>query len=179
MTKTSSICDMTAVALRAEIAAGHLSARDVTAAHLARIDACNAQVNAVVTVDAEGALARATQADARQAAGHPLGLLHGLPIVHKDSFLTAGLRTTYGSPLYRDFVPERDSLIVSRERAAGAITLGKTNLPEFGAGSQTFNPTAPTWAGHYAIRPRSATWWACGRRPVGSRNGRRPILSTR
>ncbi|KAG0926283.1 hypothetical protein G6F31_018440 [Rhizopus arrhizus] len=105
MTKTSSICDMTAVALRAEIAAGHLSARDVTAAHLARIDACNAQVNAVVTVDAEGALARATQADERQAAGHPLGLLHGLPIVHKDSFLTAGLRTTYAASARRGRLP--------------------------------------------------------------------------
>jgi amidase len=152
MTQTSSLCDLTAVALRAEIAAGHLSARDVTAAHLARIDACNAQVNAVVTVDAEGALARAAQADERQAAGHPLGLLHGLPIVHKDSFLTAGLRTTYGSPLYRDFVPERDSLIVSRERAAGAITLGKTNLPEFGAGSQTFNPVFGATRNPYDLR---------------------------
>ena len=104
MTQISSLCEMTAVALRADIAAGHVSARDVTAAHLARIDACNAHVNAVVTVDAEGALERALLADERQAAGHPLGLLHGLPIVHKDSFLTAGMRTTYGSPLYLSLI---------------------------------------------------------------------------
>lgn len=138
-TSTSTLCDLSAVALRDDIAAGRVSARDVMAAHLDRIAAWNPTVNAVVTLDAEGAMARAAQADAHQAAGRPLGLLHGLPIVHKDSFLTAGMRTTYGSPLYRDFVPDRDSLIVSRERAAGAITLGKTNLPEFGAGSQTFN----------------------------------------
>jgi len=136
---TSTLCDLSAVALRDDIAAGRVSARDVMAAHLDRIAAWNPAVNAVVTLDAEGAMARAAQADTHQAAGRPLGLLHGLPIVHKDSFLTAGMRTTYGSPLYRDFVPDRDSLIVSRERAAGAITLGKTNLPEFGAGSQTFN----------------------------------------
>lgn len=152
MTQNSSLCDMTAVALRADIAAGHVSARDVTAAHLARINACNPHVNAVVTVDAEGALARALLADERQAAGQPLGLLHGLPILHKDSFLTAGMRTTYGSPLYRDFVPDRDSLIVTRERAAGAITLGKTNLPEFGAGSQTFNPVFGATRNPYDLR---------------------------
>lgn len=139
MTFQSNLCDMTAVALRAEIAAGHLSAREIVAAHLQRIETWNPRINAIVTLDAEGALANAARADERQARGEILGLLHGLPVVHKDSFLTAGMRTTYGSPLYRDFVPERDSLIVSRQRAAGAITLGKTNLPEFGAGSQTFN----------------------------------------
>ncbi|WLW61965.1 amidase [Achromobacter aegrifaciens] len=139
MTIESTLCDMTAVALRGEIAVGHLSARELMAAHLRRIEAWNPRINAIVTLDAEAAMAGAARADERQAGGQVLGLLHGLPIVHKDSFLTAGMRTTYGSPLYRDFVPERDSLIVSRERAAGAITLGKTNLPEFGAGSQTFN----------------------------------------
>ncbi|QVQ29801.1 amidase [Achromobacter deleyi] len=146
------LCDLSAVALRNEIEAGHLSARDVMAAHLDRIAAWNPKVNAVVTLDAEGAMARAAQADEHQAAGRPLGLLHGLPIVHKDSFLTAGLRTTYGSPLYRDFVPDRDSLIVSRERAAGAITLGKTNLPEFGAGSQTFNTVFGATRNPYDLR---------------------------
>ncbi|MCW3151371.1 amidase [Achromobacter spanius] len=152
MSTPSSVCDLSAVAMRAEIAAGHLSAREVTAAHLARIDACNPHINAVVTLDAEGAMAHAALADERQANGHPLGLLHGLPIVHKDSFLTAGMRTTYGSPLYRDFVPERDSLIVTRERAAGAITLGKSNLPEFGAGSQTFNTVFGATRNPYNLR---------------------------
>ncbi|MCW0208106.1 MAG: amidase [Achromobacter sp.] len=152
MTIESTVCEMTATAMRAEIAAGHLSAREVVSAHLARIDAWNPHVNAVVTLDAEGALAAAARADERQAGGHPLDLLHGLPIVHKDSFLTAGMRTTYGSSLYRDFVPERDSLIVSRERAAGAITLGKTNLPEFGAGSQTFNTVFGATRNPYDLR---------------------------
>ena len=152
MTHSSSLCDLSAVALRAEIVAGKASARDVMAAHLARIDACNPQVNAIVTLDAEGAMARAALADEHQAHGGALGLLHGLPIVHKDSFLTAGMRTTYGSPLYRDFVPERDSLIVTRERAAGAITLGKSNLPEFGAGSQTFNAVFGATRNPYDLR---------------------------
>nr|WP_314363587.1 amidase [uncultured Achromobacter sp.] len=152
MTHSSSLCDLSAVALRAEIVAGKASARDVMAAHLARIDACNPQVNAIVTLDAEAAMARAALADEHQAHGGALGLLHGLPIVHKDSFLTAGMRTTYGSPLYRDFVPERDSLIVTRERAAGAITLGKSNLPEFGAGSQTFNAVFGATRNPYDLR---------------------------
>ena len=66
-------------------------------------------------------------------------MLHGLPVAHKDLVDTAGIRTTHGSPFYRDNVPTRDALIVTRIRAAGAITVGKTNTPEFGAGSQTFN----------------------------------------
>ena len=149
---SSPLYEMTAVALRAEMAAGHLSARDVMGSHLARIEACNAQINAIVTVDAEGAMARAAQADERQASGQPLGLLHGLPIVHKDSFLTAGMRTTFGSPHYRDFVPQQDSLIVTREQAAGAITVGKSNMPEFGAGSQTFNPVFGATRNPYDLR---------------------------
>ena len=69
----------------------------------------------------------------------PLGVLHGLPVAHKDLVETAGIRTTRGSPFYRDYVPTSDALIVTRMRAAGAITCGKTNTPELGAGSQTFN----------------------------------------
>ncbi|MEN4919248.1 amidase [Achromobacter spanius] len=168
-TPATTPCDLSAVALRDEIAAGRLSAREVMAAHLDRIAAWNPKVNAVVTLDAEGALASAAQADAHQAAGRPLGLLHGLPIVHKDSFLTAGLRTTYGSPLYRDFVPDRDSLIVSRERAAGAITLGKTNLPEFGAGSQTFNTVFGATRNPYDLRMTAG----------GSSGGAAAALATR
>ncbi|MDF3837609.1 amidase [Cupriavidus basilensis] len=139
MTSKQPLCHLSAMALRTEIGAGRVSATEVVTAHLAQIETWNPRVNAIVTLDAERALAQAARADQAQASGAPLGLLHGLPIAHKDSFLTAGMRTTYGSPVYRDFIPERDSLIVTRERAAGAITLGKTNLPEFGAGSQTFN----------------------------------------
>jgi amidase len=140
MPTLSDVCALTATEIRAEIGAGRLSARETLEAHLQRIEACNPQVNAIVTLDVEGARRQAAAADEAQAQGKPLGLLHGLPIAHKDSFLTAGMRTTFGSPLFRDFIPDRDSLVVSREKAAGAISLGKTNLPEFGAGSHTFNP---------------------------------------
>jgi amidase len=81
----------------------------------------------------------ADEADERTASGQPLGVLHGLPIAHKDLELTAGIRTTLGSPLFADFVPDEDGLVVQRLRAAGVVTIGKTNTPEFGAGSQTFN----------------------------------------
>src|SRR5476649_1403592 len=83
---------------------------------------------------------RARIADESLALGRDIGPLHGLPIAHKDLQPTKGIRTTFGSPIYRDFVPDEDSLIVERLRRAGAITVGKTNTPEFGAGSQTFNP---------------------------------------
>src|SRR6185503_15167561 len=89
---------------------------------------------------ADRALADASAADAALARGRPLGRLHGLPVAHKDLVDTAGIRTTRGSMFLRDNVPTRDALIVTRIRQAGAITLGKTNTPEFGAGSQTFNP---------------------------------------
>src|SRR5262245_17524363 len=74
------------------------------------------------------------------ASGAAVGPLHGLPIAHKDLQITKGIRTTFGSPIYADFVPAEDSLLVDRIRRAGAILVGKTNTPEFGAGSQTFNP---------------------------------------
>ena len=85
-------------------------------------------------------MAEAFEADETLARGDVVGPLHGLPIAHKDLQPTKGIRTTFGSPIFKDFVPDQDSLIVERLRAAGAITIGKTNTPEFGAGSQTFNP---------------------------------------
>lgn len=123
----------------AQIRAGHLSSRQLTEACLQRVNTLNPVLNALVTVDVEGALRKSDEADRRQAKGEPLGPLHGLPLAHKDSFLTAGLRTTWGSKLYANHIPEVDSLIVKRQAEAGSILLGKTNLPEFGAGSQTFN----------------------------------------
>jgi amidase len=93
-----------------------------------------------VTLDAELAAAHATRADEAMAHGRAIGPLHGLPIAHKDLQPTKGMRTTFGSPIFKDFVPGEDSLIVERVREAGAILVGKTNTPEFGAGSQTFNP---------------------------------------
>ena len=124
---------------RARCAPG-LSARELVAAHLARIERIDPLVNAIVTRTPERALAAADEADRRRARGDDLPPLHGLPIAHKDLQDTAGVRTTYGSPSYRDHVPDADSLLVARLREAGAILVGKTNTPEWGAGSHTFNP---------------------------------------
>ena len=107
--------------------------------HLRQIEAVNPTVNAIVTHTPERALAAARAADARRAAGEALGPLFGLPVAHKDLTPTAGVRTTFGSLAFTDHVPDHDSLIVERLRDAGAIMVGKTNTPEFGAGSQTFN----------------------------------------
>src|SRR5215469_3979589 len=117
-----------------------MSARDVVAAHIARVEAFDPAINAIVTRTFDSALARAAAADEALARGRPLGLLHGLPVAHKDLHDTAGVRTTYGSPLYAGHVPDRDALVVARMAHAGAISLGKTNTPEFGAGSHTVNP---------------------------------------
>src|SRR4029079_12583930 len=129
------ICDLTAIELVSRIKKKQLSAREVMTAHLARIERVNPKVNAIVTLVAERAMADAAGADEAQAKGRTLGPLHGLPAAHKDLTDTAGIRTTRGSPFFRDNVPTRDAVIVTRMRAAGAITVGKTNTPEFGAGS--------------------------------------------
>jgi amidase len=125
----------TATDLAAGIRARQFSAREVMESHLERIAAVNPRVNAIVTLDPELALRLADEADRSE----PRGLLHGLPIAVKDLEPTAGMRTTWGSPLFADHVPDHDSLLVERLRAAGALIIGKTNTPEFGAGSQTFN----------------------------------------
>ena len=133
------LCEMSAVELAARLARKQVSAREVMSAHLARIERVNPKVNAIVTLVAEQAMAAAAKADEAVTGRNPIGVLHGLPVAHKDLVDTAGIRTTQGSPFYRDNIPTRDALIVTRIRAAGAITVGKTNTPEFGAGSQTFN----------------------------------------
>ena len=119
---------------------GAASAREVVSSFLHRIDDVDGLINAIPTLVPERALDEADQADRWRAGGNPLGLLHGLPIAVKDLVDTAGIRTTYGSPIYRNHVPAEDALLVRRLRRAGAIIIGKTNTPEFGAGSQTFNP---------------------------------------
>jgi len=134
------ICSLSAIELARLIRTGSLSARDVVDAYLTRIERINPAVNAIVTVAAEQAIAAARAADERLARGETVGPLHGLPIAHKDLQATAGIRTTFGSPIFCDHVPAEDSPLVARLRRAGAIAIGKTNTPEFGAGSQTFNP---------------------------------------
>lgn len=136
----TSLCDRTAVELAGLVRKGVLSARELLAVHLERIDAINPALNAIITLVPERAEAWAAAADEKQARGDSLGPLHGLPIAHKDLLMTEGIRSTRGSPLLANHVPKHDDLIVTRLRAAGAITIGKTNVPEFGAGSQTFNP---------------------------------------
>ena len=116
------------------------SCAEVMEAHLARIEAVNPSLNAIVTLDAERGRRGAAAADDALARGEAAGPLHGLPMAIKDLEDTAGMRTTYGSPIHRDHVPTADTLMVARLRRAGAIVIGKTNTPEFGAGSQTFNP---------------------------------------
>ena len=104
------------------LAGGQVSAREVLEAHVARIHEVNPTVNAIVTLSLERAFDDAARADEAQAAGEPLGLLHGLPIAHKDLAETAGIRTTMGSPVFADHVPERDELLIQRLRAAGCVT---------------------------------------------------------
>ena len=96
-------------------------------------------MNAIVTLLPDLALSQARAADSALARGTATGPLFGLPIAHKDLVLTQGIRTTFGSPIFKDFIPDQDALIVERLKQAGAITIGKTNTPEFGAGSQTYN----------------------------------------
>jgi len=134
------ICYLSALEMARLTSTGKLSAREVLEAHWKQIDRVNPKVNAMVTQVRERAMDSARRADELQAQKKPLGPLHGLPIAHKDLVETAGIRTTFGSPLFKDYVPKDDDLIVQRIRRAGAITIGKTNTPEFGAGSQTFNP---------------------------------------
>lgn len=119
---------------------GEVSSEEVMRHHLDTIEALNPDVNAVVTLTPEAAQNEARAADQARARGDDLGLLHGLPVAHKDLVDTSGVRTTYGSPIFADHVPDCDALIVERLKGAGAISIGKTNTPEFGAGSQTFNP---------------------------------------
>lgn len=137
---TSELCFLTATELARRIRTKDLSCREVMVEHIRQVERVNPAVNAIVTLLPEQALAQAGAADEALVRGVDVGPLHGLPIAHKDLVLTKGIRTTFGSPIFKDFVPDQDEIIVERLRAAGAIALGKTNTPEFGAGSQTFNP---------------------------------------
>lgn len=125
---------------RRAIAARRIGVHELVSAHIARIEAVDPHVNALVTRTFEAALAQAQQCDRTLARGGAQGALFGLPVAHKDTFYTKGIRTTHGSPIFADTVPTVDSAVVARQHAAGAIMLGKTNVPEFAAGSHTFNP---------------------------------------
>jgi amidase len=136
---SSELCFMSASALALEIRARRLSATEVMDAHIAQIERLNPALNAIVTFLPERGREHARTVDAALARGADPGPLAGLPVAHKDLVPTRGVRTTFGSRIYRDFVPDADAILVERLREAGGIMIGKTNTPEFGAGSQTFN----------------------------------------
>ena len=135
------LTDLDADALSAAIHARQVSCREVMQATLARIAELNPTYNAIVSLrDPDALLREAGARDAQLAVGASMGWMHGMPQAIKDLADTAGLRTTHGSPLLREHVPEVDGLMVARMKAAGCIVIGKTNTPEFGLGSHTYNP---------------------------------------
>ena len=171
----SSICFLSTVEMARLIRTKKLSAREALAEHLKQIERVNPKVNAIVTLVPEMAAAAAARADEMQARKEPLGPLHGLPVAHKDLLETQGIRTTFGSPLYKDNIPTQDDLVVERMKRAGAITIGKTNTPEFGAGSQTFNTVFGATRNPYDLTKTcggssggAAVALACGLAPVAS-----------
>jgi amidase len=171
----SHLCFMSAVEMAGLIRAKKLSAREALAAHLRQIERVNPKVNAIVTLVPEMAVEAAAKADEMQAHKGTLGPLHGLPVAHKDLFETRGIRTTFGSLLYKDYIPAEDDIVVERMRRAGAITIGKTNTPEFGAGSQTFNKVFGATHNPYDLAKTcggssggAAVALACGLVPVAS-----------
>ena len=170
MVTRQEICFQPAVRTAEMLRNREISAREVMAVHLDQIQAQNPKVNAIVTmVDSDDLMDQAVAADELMASDpDSVGPLHGLPVGIKDLQPTAGIRTTYGSPIFQNFVPEEDSLTVQRYKGAGAIVIGKTNTPEFGAGSQTFNQVFGTTLNPYDLSK------TCG----GSSGGAAVSLST-
>jgi amidase len=174
-TNISSICFMSAIEMARLIRLKKLSAREALEAHLKQIERVNPKVNAIVTLVPELAAAAAAKADEMQAHKQMLGVLHGLPVAHKDLMETRGIRTTFGSPLYKDNIPTENDIVVERMSRAGAIIIGKTNTPEFGSGSQTFNAVFGATRNPYDVTKTcggssggAAVALACGLVPVAS-----------
>src|SRR5687768_2110361 len=158
---TSDLVFQTARRLARLLAARKVSAVELLRAFIAQVERVNPRVNAIVTFRPEEALKEARAIDKRRARGSALGPLAGLPNAYKDMIVTKGIRTTFGSPIYADHVPAEDHAIVERLKAAGVVTLGKTNTPEFAAGSQTFN----------AVFGATRNPWDLGRTCGGSSGG--------
>ena len=147
---TSEIVNLDAVALSRAIKAKQISCVEVMNAYLDQIERLNPRVNAIVSMEPrERLLDQAKNRDAQIARGEYLGWMHGFPHAVKDLEPTRGIRTTKGSPLLKNFFPRDDSIMVERIRSAGAIIIGKTNVPEFGLGSQTYNPVFGTTLNAY------------------------------
>src|ERR1700677_2627951 len=169
------LCFTPAVELARLLHSRQLSARELLDAFLNRIHRINPELNAIVTLAEERATAQAAADDEAPARDGTLGVLHGLPIAVKDLADTAGIRTTYGSPLFADHVPNADAPHVALLKAAGAVIIGKTNTPEFGAGSQTFNAVFGATRNPYDLSKTcggssggAAVALACGMVPVAS-----------
>lgn len=144
------LCRATAREQLAAMHEGQLSAIELLRETRAEYERVNSHINAVVTTDFEVAEQVAADSDRRRASGKTARPLEGLPVVVKDLEETAGMRTTFGSALHADFVPTRDTLVVERLRAAGAVIYGKSNTPEYGTGSHTFNRVFGTTTNPYA-----------------------------
>jgi amidase len=167
--KPSNLCFMSARELAALIRSREVSAREVMAAHLKQINRVNPTINAIVAkLDDDRCLALADDADRRMARGEGVGPLHGLPIAFKDLEPALGFPWTIGSPIYKDQMPTEDSVLIERLRKAGVIPIGKTNVPEFGMGSQTYNEVYGT-----TVNPYDVT-----KTPGGSSGGAGAALAT-
>src|SRR5436309_995693 len=139
MSQSDELLALSSVEMRRRIGTKEISPVELVEASIARIEALNPAVNAIAATDFVHARKLAKSAEAAARNGEQLGALHGLPTGIKDLHETAGLLTTYGSPLYRSHVPAQDAAMVALVRKAGAIILCKTNVPEFGAGANTRN----------------------------------------
>jgi amidase len=167
--KSSDLCFMSARELATLIRSREVSAREVMTAHLERINRLNPRINAIVAkLDDDKCLALADAADRRMARGEAVGPLHGLPIAFKDLEPAVGFPCTLGSPIFKDLMPTEDSVLVERLRSAGVIPIGKTNVPEFGMGSQTYNDVYGT-----TVNPYDPT-----KTPGGSSGGAGAALAT-
>ncbi|MGE3269743.1 MAG: amidase [Chloroflexota bacterium] len=168
MMTSGEIAFLPAAELASRIRSGEISPREAVQAAFEQYQAFNPTVNAVVTPAYEQALAEADRAEAAVLRGEAAGPLHGLPIGLKDMTETAGLRTTYGSKLYEHNVPEMDALLVTRLKQAGGLIIGKTNTPEFAAGSNTHNP----------VFGQTVNPWNTALNPGGSSGGSAVALAT-
>lgn len=168
-------CDLSATAARRLIGARQLSPVELLDSCLARIGAVNHAVNAMVALDTDRARESAKAAELAVMKGERLPPLHGLPVGIKDLEETAGLRTTWGSPLFADHVPARDEQMVANIRAAGGIVLGKTNTPEFGAGANTRNVVYGATGN--AFDPSSSAAGSSGGSAVALATGMVPLAS--
>lgn len=172
---TEELCFKSAREIRSLVMRKEISPREVLEAFFSRIETINPKVNAFCTLALDQARDVAKKAEAVILAGQDVGPLHGVPVAIKDLTPTAGIRTTYGSKIFEDHIPDEDGLIVERLKSAGAIVIGKTNTPEFGAGANTYNAVFGATRNPWDLRLTcggssggSAVALACGLSPLAT-----------